>query len=58
MRLLDSVKDVDQNITDPSDMLVFATDFLISILKVDIIFSRQDTFIMFKIDAPEKSDIL
>ena len=58
MRLPGPVKDVDQNITEPGDMLVFAAGFPPVYGKqilyfLDKIFSERS-----KIDAPEKSDRL
>ena len=58
MRLPGPVKDVDQNITEPGDMLVFVAGFPPVYGKqilyfLDKIFSERS-----KIDAPEKSDNL
>ena len=58
MRLPGPVKDVEQNITEPGDMLVFAAGFSPVYGKqilyfLDEIFSERS-----KIDAPDKSDII
>ena len=58
MRLPGPVKDVEQNITEPGDMLVFAAGFPPVYGKqilyfLDEIFSERS-----KIDAPDKSDII
>ena len=58
MRLPCPVKDVEQNITEPGDMLVFAAGFPPVYGKqilyfLDEIFSERS-----KIDAPDKSDII
>ena len=56
MRLLGPVKDVDQNITDPGDMLVFAAGFP-PVDGKQILYFLDKTFSeRSKIDAPEKSD--
>ena len=58
MRLPGSVKDVDQNITEAGDMLVFAAGFP-PVYGKQILYFLDKTFSeRSKIDAPEKSDML
>ena len=58
MRLPGPVKDVDQNITEPGDMLVFVAGFP-PVYGKQILYFLDKTFSeRSKIDAPEKSDII
>ena len=58
MRLPGPVKDVEQNITEPGDMLVFAAGFP-PVYDKQILYFMDKTFSeRSKIDAPEKSDII
>ncbi len=58
MRLPGSVKEVEQNITEPGDMLVFAAGFP-PVYGKQILYFLDKTFSeRSKIDAPEKSDNL
>ena len=58
MRLPGSVKDVEQNITEPGDMLVFAAGFP-PVYGKQILYFLDKTFSeRSKIDTPEKSDVL
>ena len=58
MRLPGPVKDVEQNITEPGDMLVFAAGFP-PVYGKQILYFLDKTFSeRSKIDAPEKSDKL
>ena len=58
MRLPGSVKDVEQNITEPGDMLVFAAGFP-PVYGKQILYFLDKTFSeRSKIDTPNKSDVL
>ncbi|MBQ3646258.1 MAG: type IV secretory system conjugative DNA transfer family protein, partial [Synergistaceae bacterium] len=58
IRLPGPVKDVDQNITEPGDMLVFAAGFP-PVYGKQILYFLDKTFSeRSKIDAPEKSDLI
>ncbi len=58
MRLPGPVKDVEQNITEPGDMLVFVAGFP-PVYGKQILYFLDKTFSeRSKIDAPEKSDVL